>query len=106
MKIIKFKWEDMKGIKSMGEFYERLGIMKELEENKMSVYDVFMNRKECEKIQEVVKKSWKGKYGTSIAMDWLNYSPTTNDEVGDGELWVKEAVDHLYDVTHPLQYLE
>lgn len=93
VRVIKFDWQDMKGIKCMGEFYQRLGIMKELEENKMSVYDVFMNQKECEKIKDVVAKSYgrkKDLYKVGIAMDWLNYSPTTNDEVGDGELWIKD----------------
>ena len=96
---ISFSKEQIKAIASMGDFYVVTGL-EELVKDKTitNVNQIWMNRKQCEDLEEVVYRNLKKtrrfrgmgeKYiRTTIAMDWLNYSPSSADYIPERELWI------------------
>ena len=96
---VPFTAEDIAGICSMGDFYQAIGLTVMMESKTLTdVSQVWMNRAQCEGLQEIVKKNiikqrkhrhLRGKYlDPAVAMDWLNYSPVAIPYVPEGQVWV------------------
>lgn len=79
-------------IKSMDDFYTKTGLMDLVKSGKITdVRQVRMNSKDLDYLLETMKRNLKrssvfkhltDRYiETSAAMDWLNYSPMTDDSV-------------------------
>ena len=96
---IQFTQEQISKIASMGDFYQVTGLEQMVKEKTITdVNQVWMNRQQCEQLQELViknvKKSRKMRamgdryIRTSVAMDWLNYSPSSANYIPEWELWV------------------
>jgi predicted DNA-binding protein len=96
--ILKYNIEDFSGIESMEDFYTVAGLMDRIRNKELTQFDIHMNRLECEILNDFSKKnnrkSKKKKWSermidNSVAMDWLNYSPSSdNAQVPEGELWI------------------
>ena len=96
---IPFTAEQINGIASMGDFYQVTGLEQLVKEKTITtVNQVWMSRKQCEDLEEIVfrnlkkTKRFRGmseKYIlNAVAMDWLNYSPSSADYIPEWELWV------------------
>ena len=97
-KIIKYNIDDFTKIERLEDFYKQTGLYDKLMNSELTVFDIHMNREECEMLnsfmkvtnRKKMKKLYAEKYiDTSVAMHWLNYAPMTNNaEVPKGELWI------------------
>jgi len=96
--IIKYNIKDFKKMKTLDDFYKQLGLYDKLMSSEITVFDVHMNREECEMLDEFMKNTMRKKFkkqytekyiDISVGMHWLNYSPNTNNpDVPKGELWI------------------
>jgi hypothetical protein len=97
--ILKYNIEDFSGIESMEDFYTVAGLMDRIRNKELTQFDIHMDREECEMLNDFSRennrknKKKHRKDGstlfTSVAMDWMNYSPSSNnDDVPKGELWI------------------
>ncbi len=96
---ISFSEEQTKAIASMGDFYVATGL-EELVKDKTitNINQIWMNRTQCEGLEEGVYRNLKKtrrfrgmgeKYiRTTVAMDWLNYAPSSADYIPEWELWI------------------
>ena len=98
--VLKYEMSDFKKIKSMIDFYEVLGIERRLQSGEITVMDVFMEREDCEELQPIMrknfpnKKHYRDKYiNTSVAIEWLNYSPSSAIQPPKGEIWIIKKED-------------
>ena len=96
---IPFVEEQINGIASMGDFYQVTGLEQLVKEKTITtVNQVWMSRKQCEDLEEIVfrnlkkTKRFRGmseKYIlNAVSMGWLNYSPSSADYIPECELWV------------------
>ena len=96
---ISFSEEQISKIASMGDFYVITGLEELVKEGTITnVNQIWMNRKQRENLEEIVYRNVKKtrrfrgmgkKYArTTIAMDWLNYSPFSTDYIPEWELWI------------------
>lgn len=97
MRIIKYKIEDFSGIKTLEDFYRQLGLYDDMIAKKLTVYDINMEQENCEKLQEYMfnnfkkKRTYKEQYiKSSIAMHWLDLSPTSKLNPPKDEIWVDD----------------
>ena len=98
--ILKYEMSNFKGIKSMIDFYDVLGIEERLQAGEITVMDVFMEREDCEELQNFMRKNFPGrkhyteKYiNANVAMEWLNYSPSSTIQPPKGEIWIIKQED-------------
>ena len=98
VQVVRFTPDQIAGIKCMGDFYSAVGLDDAIKGGEISsVAQVYMNKDECEGLEDIVLKNLKGdrrfrgfsdRYlKTSVAMDWLNYSPVCAEYIAPGEVW-------------------
>lgn len=115
MHIIKFTQEQIAPIRCMDDFYALTGALdyiKDATNGITSVQQIFMNKEECDALINLILGNITGKstnnskrkkpaddayqhhIRNSIALDWANFSPVSNEKTPRGELWLcskKEA---------------
>lgn len=86
-------------MKSMSDFYKAVGLYDRFVSGEITnVEQMQMNSKDLDYLNMAIKRNlrrdplWKHRtdraIDTAAAMDWLNYSPCTNDEVPPCTIWV------------------
>lgn len=115
MHIIKFTQEQIAPMRCMDDFYALTGALdyiKDATNGITSVQQIFMNKEECDALINLILGNITGKstnnskgkkhandayqhhIRNSIALDWANLSPVSNEKTPRGELWMcsqKEA---------------
>lgn len=96
--IIKYNINDFKKIQTLDDFYKPLGLYDRLATSEITVFDIHIDREECEILNKFMKntnrKKMKKLYtekhiDVAVGMHWLNYAPSSNNsEVPKGELWI------------------
>lgn len=88
---------DYRGITSVSEFYDRLGLLARLETGEIpSVSLLRMSTADHEALERMILQELKRKSNgrlvnsvrTGAMMDWLNLAPGRDETVPQGELWV------------------
>lgn len=89
--------EDCRGILSISQFYDKLGLLARLESGEIpKVNQLWMNPTEHKALakiilKELLRKNHGRRFASDIRhaamMDWLNLSPQSDDQVPQGELW-------------------
>lgn len=118
MHIIKVTQEQIAPMRCMDDFYALTGALdyiKDATNNITSVQQIFMNKEECDALIDLMlgnitgkstsnpkrKKSADDAYQhhirNSIALDWANLSPVSNEKTPRGELWLcsKEEAEKI-----------
>lgn len=90
---------DYRGVASVSEFYDRLGLLSRLEAREIpSVSQLRICPADHESLERMVFEELRRKnrgrlmrpVRTGAMMDWLNLAPGRDEAVPQGELWVME----------------
>lgn len=91
--------DDYRGVASVSEFYDRLGLLTRLEAGEIPTVSLFrMSPADHEALEQMILGELKQKnrdrlvraVRTAAMMDWLNLAPGRDEAVPQGELWVME----------------
>jgi len=96
MRVIKYNISDFAGIKNLDDFYKQLELYDDLVADKYNVMDIYMEQENCEKLRDFMfnnfkKRRYKEQYiKSSIAMHWVDLSPSSKLIVPKDEIWVDD----------------
>lgn len=100
MLTVRYKEKDIKDIMCMEDFYMAVGLIKFFKNGSVTnVSQMSMNKYSCERILEIMKSNYlkndkinflvEKRAHTACAMDWMNYSPVSRDEIPENEIWIE-----------------
>ena len=106
IKIVKYNISDIKKLKSMADFYDKVGLTKDFKSGLIThVQQIHMESNNCNSLSGIMistlKKSRKYKMftdryiNTAVGMDCLDLCPVSNDKVPEDEIWIYEEPTYL-----------